>query len=398
MSSAILRKKDYPLNYPAEIIDIIESMSFTEGKEVAIVGSMSIKSQQYAGDYDMIENVNTNYKSDTTAIEQLVKDFQHIINGLLVKKNIYIGDIKAGIIPEWQVIPDEARIENGRVVGFDKSKVINKVLELQSQKVLSKSEGGMILESLSSRKTHPPSPEEFLALKKDVKPHLIHWTPAEVIAGYTTLPTGRHYSLSEAFASPTIVKLDVIAYVQNNRYTDFSIIYLLFNRGKPLNKVDMSNDIDSIKQDLEAYYVLGNYFKALKRMFSLARKYKDTKTIEKLNTILNSDLGRLYSIISDIGTLQYLLENESHLSIERIRYELDQFRGRLGNVYTVKTPDKVLEELLRLEDLPRTQVGRSTLEKVLSDIEQQLEDLLNKGAKKVGNDAGLFPIPSKYRA
>jgi hypothetical protein len=398
MAQAILRKKDYPLNYPAEIIDIIESMSFTKGKDVTIVGSMSLKSQQYAGDYDMIETVNTNYKSNTTAIQELVKDFQHIISNLLEKKNVYVGDIKAGIIPEWEVIPERARIENGRVVDFEPAKVESKVLELQKLGVLSKSEGDAIFKILNRKKYTPPSPEDFLALKKEVKPHLIHWTPKDILSGYVTLPTGRHYSLQEAFSSPTIVKLDVIAFVEQSRYTDFSIIYLLKNRGRALNAVDMSNDIESIKQDLEAYYILGNYFKALKRMFSLARKYNDTTVIEKLNTILNGDLGRLYSIISDIGTLQYLLENESHLSIERIRYELDGFRKRLGNVYTVKTPDKVLEELLRIEDLPRTELGRSTLEKVLSDIEEQLETLLSKGAEKIGKEVGLFPIPNKYRA
>jgi hypothetical protein len=389
MTEPILRKKDYPLNYPAEIIDIIEAMSFTKGKSVSIVGSMSLKSQQYAGDYDMIETINTNYKSNTTAVKQLVLDFQHIVASLLEKRNIYVGDIKAGVIPEWKVIPDTAMVKNGRVVGFDVNQFNSKLLELQKM--------GIIENGGGYRFRTPPSPDDFFELKKELKPEVVRWTPQDVKAGFVVLPTGRHYSLQEAFTSPAIVKLDVVAYIQNSRYTDFSIIYLFSNRGRPLNNVDMSNEIESIKQDLEYYHRSGNCFKALKRMFSLARKYDDDSVIEKLNTILNSDLGRLYSIVSDIGTLQYLLDNESHLSIERIRYELDQFRSRLGNVYTVKTPDKVLEQLLRLEELPRTELGRKYLEKVLSDIEKQLSELLNKGARKAGEEAGLFPIPKKYQ-
>lgn len=394
MTEPILRRKDYPLNYPAEIIDIIETMSFSKGKDVAIVGSMSLKSQQYAGDYDMLEQVKGNYKSNATAVKHFVQDFQHIISNLLGMSNVYVGDIKAGMIPEWELVPETAMIKNGHIVGFDAEATKQKLSELMEAGVIDEEEGGEVKKLIST----PPSPQKFLELKKTAKFHVVRWTAKDVEAGFTTLRNGRQYSLQEAFTSPAIVKLDIVAYVQQSRYTDFSMIYLFYNRGKILNNVDMSDEVQSIKQDLEYYYITGNYFKALKRMFSLARKANDTKTIKKLNNILNSDLGRLYSIISDIGTLEYLLENESHLSIERIRYELDQFRSRLGNVFTVATPHKVLEELLRLESLPRTKLGRDVLEKVLSDIDNVLDTLLSKGAMAMGKEAGLFPLPSKYRA
>jgi hypothetical protein len=394
MTEPILRRKDYPLNYPAEIIDIIETMSFSKGKDVAIVGSMSLKSQQYAGDYDMLEQVKGDYKSNATAVKHFVKDFQHIISNLLEMSNVYVGDIKAGMIPEWELVPEQAMIENGRIVGFDAEETKEKLAELMEAGVIDEEEGGEVKKLISP----PPSPEKFLELKKTAKFHVVRWTPKDVEAGFTTLRNGRQYTLQEAFTSPAIVKVDVVAYVQQSRYTDFSMIYLFYNRGKILNNVDMSNEVQSIKQDLEYYTLTGNYFKALKRMFSLARKANDTKTVKKLNDILNSDLGRLYSIISDIGTLKYLLEHEGRLSIERIRYELDQFRSRLGNVFTVSTPHKVLEELLRLESLPKTKFGREMLEKVLSDIENVLDSILSKGALGMGKEAGLFPLPSKYRA
>jgi len=44
--------KEYPTNYPADAIAVLDSMSVTKGKGVELVGSMSLRSQQYAGDYD----------------------------------------------------------------------------------------------------------------------------------------------------------------------------------------------------------------------------------------------------------------------------------------------------------------------------------------------------------
>ena len=75
MADVILRKKDYPQQYPTEIMNIIKAMSFSNGKDVSIVGSMSLKSQQYAGDYDMIEIVQTQYQKQSTAVKYLIKRF-----------------------------------------------------------------------------------------------------------------------------------------------------------------------------------------------------------------------------------------------------------------------------------------------------------------------------------
>lgn len=394
MTDPILRKKDYPLNYPTDVQDVITAMSFSKGNDVSIVGSMSLKSQQYAGDYDMIEEVRMQYKSDTLALQHAVQGFQHIVQSLLQMPNVYVGDIKAGIIPEWTVIPESAKVHNGRVVGFSVREARHKIQQLMRLGIVSKDEADEGLALL--RKGPPLPPLAFLELRKSFKPQVVRWTPETIQAGFTVLPNGRLYSLHEAFASPAIVKLDVVAYVQQNRYTDFSLIYLLYNRGKALNPVSM--DEDGIQQDLEYYYLSGNYFKALKRLFSIARLNEDTDILNSINGILNGDLGRLYSILSDIGTIQYLLEHESHLSIKKIQYELGQFRSRLGNVYTIKTPDKILEQLLHIEELPYTQVGRIALEKVLSSITTQLEQLLSKNAEIVGKQEGLFPLSTKYRA
>jgi hypothetical protein len=365
-------------------------MSFAGNAQ--IVGSMSLKSQVYAGDYDMVEEVHGSYKTDEAAAAAYARRLQDIVSQLMSMPSVYIGDIKAGVIPEWEVIPESAGIRKGAVVGYDAEQARQKVDQMAKDGVLTASER---TEALRLLKPHP-SVEEFLLLKKDLRFHIVRWTPTELQHGSVRLRDGRTYTLTQAILSPGIVKLDVVAYVQQSRFTDFSIIYLFFNsRGKVLNKT-MGDTIWLIKQDLLYYLVSGNYFKAAKRLFSLARHSHDSKLIAKLNTLLNSDLGRLYLLLSDMGTLQFLLENEATLPAEKIRYELDQFRGRLGNIYAVKS-DSVLRTLIKATGFPNNAKGRASLHRTLERLQRDLEHLLSQHAKVWLKDNHLLPLPAKYR-
>lgn len=373
MTTPILRKKDYPLNYPSDITNVIEAMSFTKGKDVNIVGSMSLKSQQYAGDYDMFETVNVNYKSNDTAISHLVKQFQNIVKQVCEMKNVYVGDIKAGEISEWNVLKDGMKGVEDRLDDlYDKDVISERELEEIEPLLRSKNE---------------------MELRSALKFHIVRWTPADIAKGECKLRDGRIYTLKDAFLSPAIIKLDVVALVQNSRYTDFSIIYQLKNNGHPLNAFNTGNETEDIKRDMEYYYSKGNYFKALKRLFSLAKREKNIKLIKKLNDILNGDLGRLYSVVSDIGTLQFLLNNERELPLERIRYELDQFRARLGNVYSLSSPNKVLKGIV--EGKKST---KGDIERMLQKSGDELEDILSRAAKKAGEAIGAFPLAKRYKA
>ena len=55
--------KEYPDNYPADAVRILDAMSF--GKGLVLLGSMSLRSQQYAGDYDGFEQVKMKGPVDT---------------------------------------------------------------------------------------------------------------------------------------------------------------------------------------------------------------------------------------------------------------------------------------------------------------------------------------------
>lgn len=384
MTDRILRKKDYPDNYASDVIDIVDAMSFSKGKAVDIVGSMSLKSQQYAGDYDMTETVQVHYKSDATAVKYLVKQFQGIIRSLHKMKNVYIADIKAGEIPEWNVVQN---------VDGDLERLAEEVSKLPLSAEEYK-EAELILGGVSEN--HTPLPKKIKELEKALRFHIVRWTPTECLQGYKTLRDGRHYTLQEAFTSPALFKLDVIALVQNNRYTDFSIIYTLKNNSHTLNNVPTTSQVEGLQQDVAYYLHKGETFKALKRMFSIARQKKDSKMIEALNGILNSDLGRIYSIQSDIGTLQYLLEEQANLPKQRILYEIDQFKQRLGNVYSINIPHAIVDELLDITEHP--QFHREALKEHLDMLYDHLGKILNLTADNLAHKVKALPLKKGYGA
>jgi hypothetical protein len=373
--SPVLREKEYPSNYPDEAVQILEAMSF--GKGLQLVGSMSLRSQQYAGDYDGYEVVERHDKSIETALSNLRQEFQSIIKKLRSMPNVYIGDIKSGVIEEWRVIPKTAGVKNEKIVGYNSVASKARLDTLLKSKVITKMEYEDAFALLKDAPTIP----EFLQAKATIKFHIIRWSVLEVLKNAHRLRNGRVITLEECFHTPGITKLDVIGLVQRSRYTDFSIIYEFRNNGRTLNpeKIDISQ---SLEENIIAYLSEGNYFKVLKRLFALAKYTNDIKTAEELTPILNSDLGRLYHITSDIGTLETLLEEHSQVPIATIRYEIDQFKSRLSNIYTLKDylkdENTILGEINTILRKPERQVGDA-----LSRLGDKLNTILQKYSKPI---------------
>jgi hypothetical protein len=366
--SAILEEKTFPSQYPSDAVKVLKTMSFSNGKEIQIVGSKALRSQLYAGDYDAYEVVQGKFSSDTEAAAHYVKQFQTIIRNLKTLKNVYIGDIKAGVIEEWRVIP--------KTGSYTLRDAANKIDFLFQSKIASKEEAQIALAVLK------PKPEalDILKAKDTIKFHIVRWTPEEVLKGYTHLRDGRKYTLEEAFLSPIITKLDVIALVQG-KYTDFSIIYEFHNGSTPLNP-DVIDPEQSLKNSIKLFQSQGNLFKVIKRKFALAKLKNDIPKVEKYNAILNSDLGKLYVIYADVKTLIELLEDHS-IPRKNIISSIAAFKERLRKIYS-------LEDYLKSESAILTKLDMAVKSPrplpVLKEIEEALLHHLSKATHLYGGE------------
>lgn len=369
--------KEYPTNYPADAIAILDSMSVTEGKGVELVGSMSLRSQQYAGDYDANDLIQFKYASDKEALDHCATDFREAIRRTSKITNAYIGDIKCGEVAEWRVFGEDTRVHNGQVVGYNAETSRSKVRALRKAQIITPTEEKEALALLPSN----PTPLQLVKAKDSIKFHIVRWSVAEVLEGEKRLKDGRTYTLQDGFSSHGITKVDVVAWIQNNRYTEFAMIYFLFNNGKALNPMKFDYE-DSLKESILYYTSEGMYFKVLKRMFSLAKFKDDKKQMEKLTEILNSDLGRLYHIVSDIRTLVFLLEEQSKLRMSDIKFEIDQFKGRMANIYALDPFLKKEFVFLGYISSALKATSSKQLLGILKSMDKALSDILGKASQK----------------
>lgn len=357
-----MENKVYPTNYPDDAVRILDGMSLDNGKGVELVGSASLRTQLYAGDYDANDNVSG-------TLNDIIKRFREMIKRLLGMENVYIGDIKSGAVEDWRVIPFEARVHNGKIIGYNAERARSKVEELHIKKVITRQERDDALKLLKSS----PSLEEFVRAKKEIKFHTQRWTIEEVLRGFKTLKNGSEYTLEDAFTSRGITKVDVVGWVQNNRYTDFAMIYFFFSpNGRSYNYTPIHFD-DEVKEDIIHYKSEGNYFKVLKREFALAKYHQNKKKMDKLTEILNSDLGRMYHILGDIKTLRALLDEQKDVPLKDVRFEIDQFKQRFANI--------VLEPFVRAEHTLLGYINsalKTSSQKLLSARLGQMEDILTK--------------------
>jgi hypothetical protein len=388
----ILKQKRYPLNYAPDVLEVVQKLAY-DPTEVEVMGSQNLRSQLYAADYDLYEEVKSHYKLDSIALKKYILRFQQIVRDLLKSSNLIVADIKAGLIPQWTVIPDEAHISNNRIIGYDADDARRRLETVYEAGLLEDSDYA----ALRKRIVADLSPAEFSLLKKDLRFHIVRWTPTEVLQGTKTLPNGEPFTLADAFQSPAVIKVDLVVYLDSlQRFTEFSIIYQFKNGRTTFNAFEMDADHE-IRQNLVYYLAEGNYFKVCKRMFSLARLTESKDDLERLNEILTSDIGNLYSIISDCETILFVLENEPHIPLEKIRHTLDGFRTRLGAVYSVNA-DKptILRKILSIQTLPATQQGKLDLFKQMTRLIEFFSVLLNRHTEEMMRSLRLLPIPKKY--
>jgi hypothetical protein len=364
--------KAFPSAYPADIVKLITTMA-VHPNNIVLGGSSAIRAIAYPADYDAVD----------TGKNVSVKDFKEVVANLLTTKDCYIGDIKCGEVADWVVIPNDATVMNGKVVGYNATDARAKLNALKGR-AISNAEYDMAIKLIKDN----PTPYEFLTAKKEIRFHIVRWEPRDVLKGRAILRTGEEYSLEQGVKDKTtMMKCDVVGFVSNNRFTDFTMIY---QRGAKLG--DVAN---ALKCDVLYYNEKGETFKALKRIFALARLNGNKGVIETALPILNGDLGILYSLKSDCDSLIYLSENADVVPIEKIHYEIDQFRSRISHLYEIaglaSREDTLLGEINSLNSLPSKRLLRG-----IERFRDLLMGLLHKYAAEEMKKAGLLPLPAEW--
>lgn len=255
----ILNNKNIKLDYSNQVVNLLNLMAINP-KNILIVGSMNIKSMQYANDYDACELLKN------TKFEKIQTTFKKNIRKLMNMKDTYIGDIKLG----------------------------------------------------------------------NYKNEAVRWKIDDILNGYVILPNQQKYTFVQGLESckndktHPMFKLDLVALI-NSVYRELSCVYSFDTN---TNVDDIKNEMNNVlKDEIKKYYEEANYYKCAKRIFSRAIINNNIQLIKKLHPLFIGDLGIISSVYQNIETLEYLINNQHNLSIDKLTYEIDNFKSRLSNVY-----------------------------------------------------------------
>jgi hypothetical protein len=176
-------------------------------------------------------------------------------------------------------------------------------------------------------------------------------------------------SFTDAIKMKSIIKLDIIIY-SNGRFIEISEVYNVFLN----NKSNMNYSKDEVsKQLIEEYKELvndNNYFKSLKRMYSIIKLNDDTDP--KLNILIdyfNQPIGLLYRCKSDLETINIIL-NYNKFTLDQIRNSLQMIKeivssfnitNNIESISKLNNKDKMKKELTKQINIIKNFVNADAL-------------------------------------
>jgi hypothetical protein len=288
-----------------EVNKILKALSINN--RLRLVGSSRNKNILYSADFDCNEVVLLK-KNTSRTIQKNVKKLYKI-------PYTYVLDFKAGILNQYDVLNGD--IKNDKVVGYNKEESL-KVFESLKQYIPEKEydEGISILNNIYSVL-------DFLKARSFFKYHILHWTYREILDGVKKI-YGQEIKLSDAIEMKSVVKIDVVTLLYNSTFIEITCIYSM-KKGRRF--INIPGGIENIELDAISLLEEKNYYKYLKRVYSLARIQNNTKLNEKLEDFFNSKNGLLYLFVVAMDVLINMFENLKNLPMKKINYEIDYFKN-----------------------------------------------------------------------
>ena len=350
-----LATKAFPDNYSQEVLKVFEALSMTDLKKFFLVGSASLRSQQYSADFDCMEKVRISNAAE------MVHNLRDVVKSLRAIPDCFIGDIKCGEEKTWDVFNGNAAIVDGKVQNFNPTESKGRLDNLRNRNIIGPKEAKEAAALLDKATTRLG----FIIAKKTIKFHILRWKPQQILEGFQEY-RGHRFTLEDAVTSRGLIKVDAVANIAD-RYTEFSNIYDTYLNGE-LVSARGSNIVQSLSDDI-MFYNKTNPFKALKRYFALVKLRKDAKAAAILVPIMNSDLG-----LMDRPSSAY--------NLKIILGQIDDMKARMGNLYQLRDflskEHDIIGSLNALLSSPATSI-KGKLDKLISE----LEGINNEGTVKI---------------
>lgn len=334
---------------PAEIEEIVKLLTLQPNNEPELLGSMSLKSIQYAVDYDFFNMITlkniTDYKSYIT---RLISNLETIIN-----KNTLITDIKYGV--------------NKNIYKSDFKNYKEVFYYIESNKYISTSQKKELNKLYNNINNENDIINQFYFLDAFRKTYTLRWSLKELVNGYKMVDNEKK-TLGDCLYDPAIFKIDLLAQTRKG-LEEISIIYQFKYRNKILNGgyVDIKQ---SLRKDITILFGKEKYFKCLKRIFSYNTMKGDNERMnDNLIKLFNSNVGILYMVIND---MEQIIEHAKEIKRENLLFEIDIIKLNLNKIYEFDNDllDKITEKLflLKSKDNEKIKIEVEEIKNIFEEI------------------------------
>ena len=271
-----------------------------------VIGSSTQPNIYFNADFDCNETVIIR--------ENTVRRLQKNVAKLEKMPYTYVSDLKAGLDEAYDVLGG-SDIKNNKVVGFDESRSLAILESLKPHITKDEYDEGINLLKIRTS-------IDYLKAKQFFKFHICHWNVNEIKNGEKKF-LGKTITLKDAIEMKSVVKLDVITYLYNNTFVEFSCVYFMKKGRRYINP---PGGIENLEYDAIEKLESKNFYKYLKRVYSLSLIYKNKELSAKLEAFFNSKSGFLYKFIVSLEVLIHLLEFKKNIPLKKVHYELDFYK------------------------------------------------------------------------
>ena len=197
-----------------------------------------------------------------------------------------------------------------------------------------------------------PTAYDFDVLYNLFREHrILRWTDNEVIRVYKILPEGIKMTLVDALKMKAHVKIDMITNL-NGKFIEMTNFFFLV-----VKKMDGKDYLINFHREYDKDYLLHrseeelpkeiekllfskyyfNPFKGVKRIWALARHYRDMSMINKLKDFISSNISLLYQLKSEIANMMLLIQKLKTYPKVGINNQIQDIKSRL--VYVLEVGD-----------------------------------------------------------
>jgi len=210
----------------------------------------------------------------------------------------------------------------------------------------------------------------------------VRWNKNNIKTG-SQIVDGKQITLEECLLMPSTIKMDIVALIDGD-FVEFSDNYYLSVNGvKNYSDEEVSKNVllKELEKSAKEYYDEPNYFKYLKRVFSI--KTMKNQSTKKLIDFFNSQVGLLNKSKTDLETLILVLENKFRkVKLEDVCNNIQIIKQNIGGISEVEFKSTLYKDLDKICSYKNPTSIIKNLKKVINYIKRKVNETTLEFIKK----------------